>query len=254
MRFPFHFSYPRVLMPRYESRFPACSVLAALLVLAAGFAPSAAHAQDRLQNAPFNLSFELNGGAAFYGHFLEQRGANSVGPERERELTAQTGLSLGAAAGVRLFERNVVRLSVDYLPGSFEYQDDTGDRDVVESTDADFRLLTASLEAERTFFQFGRLAPYASVGLSAGLWGIDGGSGITAGDSETLFRWGGTSGIGARVELTPSFYLNIEANALSMGNPFDGSDAFLEDAPRATFDEPTSVNVLRVRGGLRYLF
>lgn len=253
MRFPFHFSYPRVLMPRYESRFPACSVLVALLVLAAGFAPSAVHAQDRLQNAPFNLSFELNGGAAFYGHFLEQQ---IEGEGRQRELTAQTGPSLGGALGVRLFERNVVRLSVDYLPTELEYQDDTGDGNGVLDTDGltDLSLLAASLEAERTFFQFGRLAPYASVGLSAGLWGIDGGSGITAGDSETLFRWGGTSGIGARVELTSNFYLNIEANALSMGNPFDGSDAFLEDAPRATFDEPTSVNVLRVRGGLRYLF
>lgn len=79
-------------------------------------------------------------------------------------------------------------------------------------------------------------------------------NGITAGHSETVFRWGGTSGIGARVEITPSFYLNLEANVLSIGNPFDGNDAFQVAAPTMVFDEPTSVNLLRVRGRLRYLF
>jgi opacity protein-like surface antigen len=153
-----------------------------------------------------------------------------------------------------------VAFSVDYLPDSFEYEDDTGNRKVTQFTDADFELFAASLEAERTFFQFGRFAPYASVGFSGGWWHLDESSNptfensITAGDSETVFRWGGTSGLGARVAITPSFSLNLEANALSIGNPFHGSDAFRVGAPTTTFDEPSSVRVLRVRGGLRYTF
>ena len=209
-------------------------------------------------SGPIQFSVELNGGAAFYGHFLEQRVGESAGGISERELTAQTGLSLGAALGVRLFDKNVVRLSVDYLPSQLEYQDDTGTgSDALDSGPlGDLRLFATSLEIERTFTQWGRLAPYASVGLSGGWWNLaEETERIRSGtDQQTLFRWGGTSGLGVRVSLTPSFSLNLEANALSLGNPFDGAKAFRAASASASFEEPTSVRVLRLRGGLRYLF
>ena len=235
------------------------TVVALAVVLAAGSLAAAPEAQAQSSpSGPIQFSVELNGGAAFYGHFMEQRVVSPIDEIGERELTAQTGLSLGAALGVRLFDKNVVRLSVDYLPSQLEYQDDTGTgSDALDSGAlGDLRLLATSLEIERTFTQWGRLAPYASVGLSGGWWNLANETErIRSGtDQKTLFRWGGTSGLGVRVSLTPSFSLNLEANALSLGNPFDGATAFQVASASASFEEPTSVRVLRLRGGLRYLF
>ena len=240
-----------------NDRIGMAVLLAGFLFAGSFLAVPRAHAQDNLQDASFRFSAELNAGGAFYGHFLEQR--RTIPPNitgGERELTAQTGLSLGAALGIRLFERNVVRLSLDYLPSQLEFQDDTGNgSDALDSGAlADLQLFAVSVEAERTFFQAGRVAPYASVGLSGGLWSLDEEGPITAGSQETLFRWGGTSGLGARVRLTPHLALNLEANALSLGNPFDGAEAFRVGGAGETFEEPGSVRVLRVRGGLRYTF
>jgi opacity protein-like surface antigen len=198
------------------------------------------------------------GGFATYGRFLEQLAAEG---RDERELTSRPGLALSAGVGVRLFERNTVRVLVQYLPGAFEFQADTGGSTgtVVPVGASDFRLVAGSIGIERRFVQVGRFAPYASVGLAAGAWTLTGDEGgdalVTSGSTETQLRFGGTSGIGLRVRLADGLSLNLEGNALSLGSPFDGENRFgVTVSPDTKIDEPSSVRVLRFRGGLRYTF
>ena len=229
-------------------------------VLGGVFAAPAAQAQGNTpdnNSAPIRFSVEVNGGFATYGRFLEQL----VAEERdERELTARPGLALSAGVGVRLFERNTVRVLVKYLPGQFEFVADTGGSTgtFLPGGATDFRLVAGSIGIERRFVQIGRFAPYASVGLAAGAWTLTGESDdalVMSGSSETQLRFGGTSGIGLRVRLAPSLSLNLEGNALMLGSPFDGENRFgVTESPNTKIDEPSSVRILRFRSGLRYTF
>jgi opacity protein-like surface antigen len=269
-------SFSLLLPERYEAMraLPetnfARPFFAALLLVAAsvlGGAPAAVPAAQAQQmrgnaqdttSAPIRFSVEVNGGFATYGRFLEQLAAEG---RDERELTSRPGLALSAGVGVRLFERNTVRVLVQYLPGAFEFQADTGGSTgtVVPVGASDFRLVAGSIGIERRFVQIGRFAPYASVGLAAGAWTLTGDEGgdalVTSGSTETQLRFGGTSGIGLRVRLADGLSLNLEGNALSLGSPFDGENRFgVTVSPDTKIDEPSSVRVLRFRGGLRYTF
>jgi opacity protein-like surface antigen len=242
--------------------FAGVSMGVALLWSALFAAPMSAQRQD-------HLVFEVFGGAATYGRFVEQLASEGIGTLRERELRGGTGPTFGGSLGYTTSVLGVedVTGQLGFQWGSSDYEfelDDprvTGDFDEPEAG----AFVTYIVSASITKFlgdTDGSLAPYAVVGLNGTWWSLDQDEPVTGdfgqvqptrdGDG-TIFRFGGTAGFGLQIAAEDEFAIRLEYMRHSVRNPFngDGDDAFNITTGTKT-DEPDRVPITRYSLGLLY--
>lgn len=216
----------------------------ALVVSATSAAPG--HAQR-----PFEFTIGAHGGGSIFTEFLEQR-ANGG----ERELVAKSSPTIGGSVALTRWDYSEVRVSVDWTGTEIEFQDDTGDDsdELDEEGLADLNFVFAQLAVVRHLIaRDAPVSPYLLLGVDVGVWALDENAGGEIGaDEETQVRFGATTGVGARFAVAPQIGLKIEIDRATIGNPFDGESAFLVGGD--TFDEPSTVGVMRLLAGLSYTF
>ncbi|MFW6079784.1 MAG: outer membrane beta-barrel protein [Gemmatimonadota bacterium] len=230
----------------------------------------AADAQrDRYRGDTPGVTFELFGGGADFGRFLEQVAVAEldviddmavIGQRFERELTAETSFTFGGTIGVWPWEETGLRLGLTWAPTDLEFDDDTplADDDFLDQDDlAELGVFTLSLDVLRYLIdpREHRVAPYANAGLVGTWWDLDTGEdieGILAND-DGQYRWGGVGGVGLEVAIARSWSARAEVSTFALGNPFDDDDAYDTANPAfLTFDEPNSVRMTRFTLGLTY--
>jgi opacity protein-like surface antigen len=217
-----------------------------LVVSMAAAAPARAQQPVR----PLEITVSAHGGGAIFTEFLEQR----VAGEGERELVAKSSPLIGGSISFSRWEMSEVRVGADWTGTEIEYRDDSA----VESDEldeeglADLNLIVAQLAIVRHLMPKGaRVSPYFTLGVNVAVWALDeepdGDVGAT---EETQVRFGATTGIGARFAASPRMGIRIEIDRATVGNPFDGDSAYRVAGD--TFDEPSTVGILRLVGGLSY--
>jgi hypothetical protein len=214
----------------------------ALVVSATSAAPSRAQ-------RPFELTIGAHGGGSIFSEFLEQRAGDG-----ERELVAKTAPMIGGSIALTRWDFSEIRLSADWTGTEIEFQDDSGDDsdELDEEGLADVNLVLAQLAIVRHIVaRDAPVSPYLLLGLNVGFWALDEQAGGEIGaEEETQMRLGATTGIGARFAVGDNVGLRIEVDRSTIGNPFDGESAFRVGGD--TFDEPSTLGVLRLIGGLSY--
>lgn len=202
---------------------------------------------------PLEISISAHGGGAIFTEFLEQRVQGDEGAG-ERELVAKSSPLIGGSVSFSRWEMSEVRLGVDWTGTEIEYRDDSA----IESDEldqeglADLHLVVAQLAVIRHLMpRDARVSPYLSLGVNVAVWALDEEPGGAVGATEeTQVRFGATTGIGARFAASPRMALRIEIDRATVGNPFDGDSAYRVAGD--TFDEPSTVGILRLMGGLSY--
>lgn len=217
----------------------------ALVVSATSAAPGRAQQPVR----PLEITIGAHGGGAIFTEFLEQRADGG-----ERELVAKSAPMIGGSISFSRWEMSDVRISVDWTGTEIEYQDDSGvDSDELDEEGlADLNLVVAQLAVVRYVApREARVSPYLTLGVNVAVWALDEQAGGKVGATEeTQVRFGATAGIGARFAVSPRMGLKVEIDRAEVGNPFDGENAFRVGGD--TFDEPSTVGILRLIGGLSY--
>ncbi|HYO45102.1 MAG TPA: hypothetical protein VEY33_00200 [Gemmatimonadota bacterium] len=215
-----------------------------LVVSATSAAPGCAQ-----QPVPLEITIGAHGGGAIFTEFLEQRADGG-----ERELVAKTSPVIGGSISFSRWALSEVRLSADWSGTEIEYQDDSGDGsdELDEEGLADLNLVVAQLAVVRYVVNpDARIAPYITLGFNLAFWALDEQAGGEIGaEEETQVRYGATTGVGARFAIDPRIGLKVEIDRATVGNPFDGESAFR--AGGDTFDEPSTVGILRLMAGLSY--
>lgn len=182
----------------------------------------------------------LFGGGTLVGEFVEQRTAAGV----ERELTGSSSAFFGASLGLSAWEKTEIRVTGALAPTELEFQDDdaltaTDAADVSDLADLDVWLFGVEGSQFLTSADV-TVAPYLTAGLVGTIWSLDAepsspvGPGTDGSDSQ--FQFGALTGAGVRLNLPDRWGVEIEARRYTVGNPFDGSDAFALEGD--TFDEP----------------
>ncbi|HET6360555.1 MAG TPA: outer membrane beta-barrel protein [Gemmatimonadota bacterium] len=216
----------------------------ALVVSAMSAAPG--HAQR-----PLEVTVGAHVGGSIFTEFLEQR-ANGG----ERELVAKTSPTIGGSISLSKWDFSEVRLSADWSGTEIEFQDDSGDDsdDLDEEGLADVNLVLAQLAIVRHIMpRDATISPYLLLGVNLGMWALDEDAGGEIGaEEETQVRFGATTGIGMRFAASPRMGFKVEIDRSTVGNPFDGKSAFRIGGD--TFDEPSTLGVLRLLAGLAYTF
>ena len=214
----------------------------AAVVWVAGAAPG-------LAQAPTELMFGAHAGGSIFTEFLEQRADGG-----ERELVAKSALTVGGSVSLSRWELSEVRLSADWTGTEIEYQDDSGDESdaLDEEGLADLNVVMLQLAVVRhVIARDAPISPYLTLGFDVAVWALDEVAGGQVGATEeTQVRFGATTGIGARFAVAPRVGLKVEIDRSTVGNPFDGESAFRTGGD--TFDEPSTVGILRLVGGLTY--
>lgn len=241
------------------------AVGAALLALTLVPAPAQAQRQEP------RFAFEVYGGVATYGRFVEQFAAAG-----ERELSGSTGLAVGASLGFfpSIWGINDIAARIGFMwtESDFEFENDDPDvPDDFDDDDADageFKTYTVSANVMKFLGDADdRVAPYGIAGVSGTWWSLDDGEDDGDGDGvgtfglvrqtldgdETVFRFGGMGGLGLQIRATDALAIRLEAARHEVRNPFDGDgeDAFGISTGQ-TFDEPSRVGVNRLSLGLTY--
>lgn len=243
-------------------------LITAVLLAFAGTAMRAAaqHYDDDRERAP-GLTFELFGGVADFGRFLEQvaiadvtmeDGVILVGDRFERELTAGTAFTFGGSVGIWPLDKTGVRLGVTWAPTEFEFDDDTPleDDEFFDQDDvADLGVFVTSLDVQQYLLDpdENRVAPYANAGFAAAWWNLDDDATAILASDDREFRWGGVGGIGVQVGINDNWAVRAEASTFGLGNPFDDDDSYrVADPVFLTFDEPSTVRMSRFTLALTY--
>jgi hypothetical protein len=217
-----------------------------LVVSTAAAAPGRAQQPVR----PLEITVAAHGGGAIFTEFLEQR----VAGEGERELVAKSSPVIGGSISFSRWEMSEVRLGVDWTGTEIEYRDDSADEsdELDEEGLADLHLVVAQLAVVRHLMpRDARVSPFFTLGVNVAVWALDEEPGGDVGATEeTQVRFGATTGIGARFAASPRMGFRIEIDRATVGNPFDGDSAYRVAGD--TFDEPSTVGILRLMGGLSY--
>lgn len=221
-----------------------------LVVSAATAAPGRAQQPVR----PLEITIAAHGGGAIFTEFLEQRVQGDEVLDGERELVAKSSPLIGGSISFSRWEMSEVRLGVDWTGTEIEYRDDSAvESDALDEEGlADLHLVVAQLAVIRHLMpRDARVSPYLSLGVNVAVWALDEEPGGAVGATEeTQVRFGATTGIGARFAASPRMGLRIEIDRATVGNPFDGDSAYRVAGD--TFDEPSTVGILRLVGGLSY--
>jgi hypothetical protein len=213
--------------------------------------PLALAAQEPSWYTPVTL--EVYAGGSQFGRFLEQQ----VVGTGDRELAAELGPVAGGSVGVAPWRNTAVRVGFTWSPTTLRFDDDTGDGSADLDVDDLEELDTYLFSLEVLRFLGGeqrRVAPYATAGVSASLWRLnesDGGGALIVGGEDSLWRLGGTGGLGVRVRASSATSLRLEVNNFALRNPFDGNRAFRVNSGQ-TLEEPELVRVSRLTLGLTY--
>jgi len=221
-----------------------------LIVSAATAAPGRAQQPVR----PLEITISAHGGGAIFTEFLEQRVTGDEILAGERELVAKSAPLIGGSISFSRWEMSEVRLGLDWTGTEIEYRDDSAiDSDELDQEGlADLHLVVAQLAVVRHLVaRDARVSPYLSLGVNVAVWALDEeAGGLVGATEETQVRFGATTGIGARFAASPRMGLRIEIDRATVGNPFDGDSAYRVAGD--TFDEPSTVGILRLMGGLSY--
>lgn len=190
-------------------------------------------------------------GLSHFSEFLEQR----VSGEGERELRAQDAPTLGGTVAFSRWPLTEIRLEFDWTRTDIEFEDDSGvDSDDLDSGEglADLHLWFGQIAVVRYVLPRQRtVVPYLTLGANMGLWSLDEDEGSELGaEDETQIRFGAAAGAGVRVRVSQEVGLRLEIDRTTLGNPFDGKNAYRVSG--TTLDEPSTLNVLRVTAGLNY--
>ena len=216
----------------------------ALFVSATSAAPG--HAQR-----PLEVTVGAHVGGSIFSEFVEQRVGGG-----ERELVAKTSPTIGGSIALSKWDFSEVRLSADWSGTEIEFQDDSGiDSDALDEEGlADMHMVLAQLAIVRHIMpRDAAVSPYLLLGVNLGMWALDEEAGGEIGaEEETQVRYGATTGIGMRFAASPRMGFKVEIDRSTLGNPFDGESAWIVAGD--TFDEPSSLNVLRLLAGLSYTF
>lgn len=216
----------------------------ALVVSATSVAP--AHAQR-----PLEVTVGAHAGGSIFSEFLEQRVGGG-----EREVVAKTSPTIGGSISVSQWDFSEVRLSADWSGTEIEFRDDSGiDSDELDEEGlADMHMVLGQLAIVRHITpRDAAVSPYLMLGINLGVWALDEEAGGEVGaEEETQVRFGATTGIGMRFAVSPAMGFKVEIDRSTLGNPFDGESAWIVAGD--TFDEPSSLNVLRLLAGLSYTF
>lgn len=215
--------------------------------------------EEEKEHDPWVWEATAFGGLAQFGDFLEQRSPDGV----ERELTGSSSEIFGVSIGVGQWKRREVRLTGAFAPTELELQDDdatTGSdaADVSDLADLDVWIVGLEVSEFLTFLSLadGTVAPYVTVGLTGAIWSLDAPPGSPVGpganDSDSQLQFGALTGAGIRFDLPGAWGVAIEGRRYTLGNPFDGSDAFAVEGE--TFDEPGSVGLTAKTVAVTYIF
>lgn len=225
---------------RHTTRRIVLSAAVAVSLALTLAAPASAQSGDQEKETGPAWEAAVFGGGTLVGEFVEQRTAAGV----ERELTGSSSAFFGASLGLRAFEETEVRVTAALAPTELEFQDDdaltaTDAADAPALADLDVRLL--GVEGSQFLTSAGAtVTPYLTAGLVGTVWSLDAGPGSPvspgADGSDTQFEVGALTGAGVRLNLASRWSVEIEARRYTIGNPFDGSDAFALEGD--TFDEP----------------
>jgi len=226
------------------------AAIAIATVLSATSAPVLAQ-----QPGPLEITIGAHGGGSIFTEFIEQRVAGDEVPVGgERELVAQTSAMIGGSISFSRWPMTEVRVGADWVGTEIDFQDDSGieSEALDEEALADLNLVLGQLSIVRYVMpKDAPIAPYLTLGVNVAVWALDEAAGGALGAiEETQVRYGATAGVGARFAVSPQMGLRIEIDRATVGNPFDGESAFRVGGD--TFDEPSTVGILRLVGGLSY--
>lgn len=209
-------------------------------------------AAARGQQLPLEVTIGAHGGGSIFTEFLEQRVSVPVGGERE--IVAQTAAMIGGSISFSRWPMTEVRIGADWVGTEIDARDDSGiESDALdEDALADLNVVLGQLSIVRYVMpKDAPIAPYLTLGMNVAVWALDEAVGGDLGAiEETQVRYGATAGVGARFAIGPQAGLRIEIDRATVGNPFDGESAFRVGGD--TFDEPSTVGILRLVGGLTY--
>lgn len=222
------------------------------LTFALAAALSVTPAAARGQQLPLEVTIGAHGGGSIFTEFLEQRVSDPVGGERE--IVAQTAAMIGGSISFSRWPMTEVRIGADWAGTEIDARDDSGiESDALdEDALADLNVVLGQLSIVRYVMpKDAPIAPYLTLGVNVAVWALDEAAGGDLGAiEETQVRYGATAGVGARFAIGPQAGLRIEIDRATVGNPFDGESAFRVSGD--TFDEPSTVGILRLVGGLTY--
>lgn len=212
-------------------------------------------ATTRAQQLPMEFTIGVHGGASIFTAFLEQRISGDEGLG-ERELVAQTAPMIGGSISFSRWPMTEVRLGADWAGTEIDARDDSGIESSALDEDAlaDLNFVLGQLAIVRYVMpKDAPIAPYLTLGVNVAYWALDEATGGDLGAiEETQVRYGATAGIGARFAVGQQVGLRVEIDRATVGNPFDGESAFRVSGE--TFDEPSTIGILRLMGGLAYTF
>lgn len=238
---------------RYRTLLFAIAVLFAVAISHL-LLSSPAHAQNTSPVAhPFSI--EVNGGAAKFSRFLEQRILGG-----DRELTAEPAPTVSVAVGYQPWEKAAFRLSGSFVPANLEFKTDIGDGSTaLDAADVGkITVFTLGVEVVRfVSLPFGPFRPYGSAGVLASMWGMDTesvGAGEVVPQGDGQVRLGAITRAGLQISATPQLSLRLEINSISTGNPFDGEDSYRVVEGATVFDEPEVASIRQLMLGLAFAF
>lgn len=212
-------------------------------------------ATTRAQQLPMEFTIGVHGGASIFTAFLEQRISGDEGLG-ERELVAQTAPMIGGSISFSRWPLTEVRVGADWAGTEIDARDDSGIESSALDEDAlaDLNFVLGQLAIVRYVMpKDAPIAPYLTLGVNVAFWALDEATGGDLGAiEETQVRYGATAGIGARFAVGQQVGLRVEIDRATVGNPFDGESAFRVSGD--TFDEPSTIGILRLMGGLAYTF
>lgn len=228
------------------SRAGSWIVTGAVALVASATSAAPGHAQG-----PLEVTVGAHGGGSIFSEFIEQRAGGG-----ERELVAKTSPTIGGSIALSRWDYSEVRLSADWSGTEIEFRDDSGiESDALDEEGlADIHMVLAQLAIVRHILpRDAAVSPYLLLGVNLGMWALDEEPGGEVGaEEETQVRFGATTGIGMRFAASPRMGFKVEIDRSTIGNPFDGESAWIVAGD--TFDEPSSLNVLRLLAGVAYTF
>lgn len=240
------------------------STILAVGVLTAPVLAPDAEAQRRRAWPDRTWTFELFGGLANFGRFLEQYADVEIIEiiddiddfdvlfVGQRELTAGNSFIFGGSAAYRIWDKTHARLAFSYTASELEFEDDSGtDSGLLDDDDlADLGVFVLSLEVFRYVLDPARRwVPFVAAGVSGAWWHVDDDDEILSDGTE--FRWGGTGSVGIEYRASRRWSVRAEVATMGLGNPFDGNESFRTD-DGVTFDEPSTTRLSRITLGVTY--